>query len=229
MRASSNSFATLRLDIGGQDGRAARGAALACAAQLRAEALNGGGALLFEAERWLASVEHGLCGSGHAWVEWEDLVDADAPGALAALLGSDDAGDANYPLEFGVTAHDLDIVAHPGTGGQTLVALRLCARLCALDSADNDEEAVQAALRRLLFAGRIDDANDEAAATLVADAARRRLAALVSLFSSSVIANNTGVGRSDPALGRPKPRIPSTPLKSGELQSVITPKGDVAL
>ena len=178
MRASSNSFATLRLDMGGQDGRAARGAALACAAQLRAEALDGGGALLFEVERWLASVEHGLCGSGDAWEEWEALVDADAPGALAALLGSDDAGDANYPLEFGVTAHDLDGVAHPGTGGQTLVALRICARLCALDSADHDEEAVQAALRRLLLAGLIDDANDAAAATLVADAARRRLAAL---------------------------------------------------
>lgn len=30
-------------------------------------------------------------------------------------------------------------------------------------------------------------------------------------------------------LGRPKPRMPSTPLKSGELQSVMTPKGEVAL
>mmetsp|Transcript_11288 Transcript_11288/g.26270 ORF Transcript_11288/g.26270 Transcript_11288/m.26270 type:complete len:250 (-) Transcript_11288:451-1200(-) len=58
---------------------------------------------------------------------------------------------------------------------------------------------------------------------------RWRLAALVSLFSSSVIAKSTGVGRSLPSLGRPKPRMPSTPLKSGELQSVMTPKGDVAL
>jgi hypothetical protein len=50
---------------------------------------------------------------------------------------------------------------------------------------------------------------------------------LVSLFSSSVIAKRTGVGRSEPALGRPKPRIPSTPLKSGELQSVITPVANI--
>mmetsp|Transcript_36625 Transcript_36625/g.73910 ORF Transcript_36625/g.73910 Transcript_36625/m.73910 type:complete len:221 (-) Transcript_36625:324-986(-) len=58
---------------------------------------------------------------------------------------------------------------------------------------------------------------------------RLRSAAFVSLFSASVMAKRTGVGRSEPGLGRPKPRIPSTPLKSGLLQSVITPNGDVAL
>mmetsp|Transcript_24002 Transcript_24002/g.54503 ORF Transcript_24002/g.54503 Transcript_24002/m.54503 type:complete len:233 (+) Transcript_24002:652-1350(+) len=48
------------------------------------------------------------------------------------------------------------------------------------------------------------------------------------LFSWSVIANSTGVGSSrpsSPAFGSPNPRIPSTPLKSGLLQSVMTPNG----
>lgn len=59
-----------------------------------------------------------------------------------------------------------------------------------------------------------------------------RSLALDILFSWSVMAKRMGVGSSlpsSPDFGRPKPRIPSTPLKSGLLQSVMTPKGAVHL
>mmetsp|Transcript_64161 Transcript_64161/g.157841 ORF Transcript_64161/g.157841 Transcript_64161/m.157841 type:complete len:230 (-) Transcript_64161:492-1181(-) len=58
---------------------------------------------------------------------------------------------------------------------------------------------------------------------------RLRAAAFVMGLAGSVIANRIGVGISDPGRGSPKPRMPSTPLKSGELQSEMTPKGALAL
>ena len=127
------------------------------------------------------------------WFSWSES-DVRARPALALSALFEAAGWAvDYPLRFGLSAEDLDLVSsgtRPATraagdvnlgGGAGLLSVLASARLCVLrddgSGATRDEQA-EAAMRTVLLSGSIDELNDIDSAILVTRVASRQREAM---------------------------------------------------